>query len=93
MSFFIRGCHSTYTEEIVYEIFSVHRAAIDSATYRLFFEAGDGYEQYLRSEKEKSWYDTGIEAGKGDQILILVTCTADQKDERIVVLGRRKEKA
>lgn len=81
---------STYAEEITYEIFSVHRAAVGSDTYTLFFEAGDTYERYLQSEKEKSWYDTGVEVDKNDRILVLVTCTADQKNERIVVLGRRK---
>lgn len=81
---------STCREELIYDIFSVHRAALGDATYTLFFEAGEGYEKYLQDEKEKSWYDTGIEVGRDDQILVLVTCTADQKDERIVVLGKRR---
>lgn len=81
---------STFTEELVYDIFSVHRAAVVEETYTLFFEAGASYERYLQAETEKSWYDTGIEAGKDSQILVLVTCTADQKDERIVVLARKR---
>ena len=81
---------STYEEELVYDIFSVHRAALSDATYTLFFEAGDAYEKCLQDEKEKSWYDTGIVADGDDQILVLVTCTADQKDERIVILGRKR---
>ena len=52
---------------------------MSDATYTLFFEAGDAYEKYLQDEKEKSWYDTGIAADGDDQILVLVTCTADQK--------------
>ena len=79
---------STYEEELVYDIFSVHQAEISEETYTLFFSEGDAYEAYLKREKEKSWYDTGIEVDKKDRVLILVTCTAEQEDERIVVLGR-----
>lgn len=79
---------STYEEDLVYDIFSVHRAKISEETYTLFFQAGDAYETYLQNERAKSWYDTGIEVDRWDKILILVTCTADQRDERIVVLGR-----
>ena len=63
---------------------------MSDATYTLFFEAGDAYEKYKKKKKEKSWYDTGIAADGDDQILVLVTCTADQKDERIVILGRKR---
>ena len=81
---------STYEEEMIYDIFSVHRAAVGEETYALFFEAGDAYDGYLQAEENKSWYDTGIEADRNSQVLVLVTCTADSKDERIVVLARKR---
>lgn len=81
---------STYEKELVYDIFSVHRAEISEDTYTLFFTAGDAYEAHLQREKERSWYDTGIEVSREDKVLVLVTCTAEQKNERIVVLGRCK---
>lgn len=82
---------STQERELEYEIFSAHRAEVGTSTYTLFFEANEAYESYLQREKELSWYDTGVEVDRNDQVLILVTCTADQENERIVVLGKLKE--
>lgn len=80
----------TYQENLVYEVFSVHRADVSENTFRLFFKAGEEYDAYLKEEKELSFYDTGVEVGSEDKVLVLVTCTADVKSERIVVLGKLK---
>ena len=82
---------STYQDNRIYEIFSVHRADVTDSTFQIFFEAGEEYERYLQEQKNVSFYETGVNVSKEDQIVILVTCAYDVQTERIVVLGKLKE--
>lgn len=49
------------------------------------------YEDAVRAFKEKSIYDTGVEAQYGDHLITLVTCTYQVDNGRFVVIAKQEE--
>lgn len=50
----------------------------------------EDYDYAVSQFKEKSLYDTGVEASYGDQLITLVTCAYHTDNGRFVVVARRK---
>ena len=84
-------------EDYEYEILAVFRDRIylKSDTcfkFYQFIDAADEAEfDYAISQfKEKSIYDTGVDAEYGDKLITLITCAYHVEDGRFVVVARRK---
>lgn len=58
-----------------------------------FIDAADEaeFDAAIAKFKEKSLYDTGVEASYGDQLITLVTCAYHTENGRFVVVARRME--
>ena len=67
-----------------YQIFSVYEAAADSDSYTIGFAPDEQYEEYLRTIKGRSEYDTGVDVTKDDFIITLSTCTRSGEDRYLV---------
>ena len=74
-----------------YEIFAVFKVAPADFLYHTFINAAEQaeFDEYVRRCKELSFYDTGISAAYGDNLITLSTCEYSQDDGRLVV-GARK---
>ena len=46
------------------------------------------YETFVETCRKKSYYDTGVTADYGDQLITLSTCEYSHKNGRMVVVGR-----
>lgn len=80
-----------FTEEgtLIYEIFSAYVTDAYSDTYRLDLDRDSSYESYLKKMAGQSSSVTGVEAGIGDRVVTLSTCTSSGlKTERFVIQGR-----
>ena len=75
------------TEDGIYkfQIFSTYKTTTDFYYIETEFENKDGYGEFVKSIKEKSEFDTGIEVSKNDTILTLSTCDYSIKNGRYVV--------
>ena len=80
-----------------YEILAVFRDRVynksdDVFKFYQFMDAENAEEfDYAISQfKEKSIYDTGVDAEYGDKLITLVTCAYHVEDGRFVVVARRK---
>lgn len=81
-----------------YEIVGVFRAQVpyasDKESYRYysFIDTQDKeeYNTYIRYVKEQSFYETGITAEYGTQLLTLSTCDRSVEAGRFVVVARKK---
>ncbi len=87
---------STLYEERVYEIFAVFQSTVyDENTtdfpYYDYIKINDReqFDRYVKSVKEQSVFDTGIDAEYGDALITLSTCENSRKDGRLVIVGRR----
>ncbi len=85
----------TAYEEGIYEIIGVFSTTIGSANefeYHKFINADspDEFYGYVNKVKELSYYDTGISAIFGDQLLTLSTCSYGTSNERFVIVTKRK---
>ncbi|MEI3525543.1 MAG: class B sortase [Eubacteriales bacterium] len=58
-----------------YQIFSVYEADADSDSYTIGFAPDETYEEYLKTIKGRSLYDTGVTVTREDSIITLSTCT------------------
>ena len=58
-----------------YQIFSVYEAEADSDSYTIGFAPDETYEEYLKTIKGRSLYDTSVTVTKEDSIITLSTCT------------------
>ena len=58
-----------------YQIFSVYEADADSDSYTIGFAPDETYEEYLKTIKVRSLYDTGVTLTREDSIITLSTCT------------------
>ena len=67
-----------------YQIFSVYEAAADSDSYTIGFAPDEQYEEYLRTIKGRSEYDTGVDVTKDDFIITLSSCTRSGEDRYLV---------
>lgn len=86
----------TLTEYHAYEIFAVFQTEANqgnSFNYHLFDDAKDEAEfnQFVKSCKALSFYDTGITPTYGDKLITLSTCDKSLEDGRFVVVARRIE--
>lgn len=89
----------TVYERAEYEIVGVFRTQIpyeddeDAYRYYAFIDAGNAqeYDAYIRYVKEMSFYDTGITAEYGTQLLTLSTCDRSVEAGRLVVVARKCE--
>lgn len=48
------------------------------------------FEEYYNGIKELSLYDTGVTASYGDELVTLCTCDYGGKEQRLLVVGRRR---
>lgn len=86
----------TLYEERTYEIVAVFRSQVyregdDVFKYYQFYEADtqEEFEDFYSSIKERSLYDTGVEAEYGDTFLTLSTCAYHVEDGRLVVVAKQ----
>ena len=85
----------TMYEEAEYEIFGAFSTTVgadDEFRYHEFVNAytEDEFYGYVNKVKELSYYDTGISAIFGDQLLTLSTCSYGTSNERFVIVAKRK---
>lgn len=92
-SFFI----SLPEEEREYEILAVVRNDIFEGNKEEFqyydykqISNEEDFTAYCQALKENAVYDTGVEAGIGDELVTLCTCDYGSADQRLLVVGRKK---
>ena len=79
----------------IYEIFSVYVEVEDWSYYsRVNYIDEDDYYGHITSFKNNSWYDTGVNLTKDDEILIIQTCSnhpdyAKYDNKFLLVMGKR----
>ena len=66
---------TTSTTKKKYEIFSVHVETKDFSYMNINFVDDEDYLNHITKLKEKSMYDTDVELGNDDEILVLQTCS------------------
>ena len=88
---------TTENKDAEYEIVSVFVSKVYNQNenvfkYYSFIDASNEteYNNYINNVKQRSLYNTGIEAKYGDQLITLTTCEYSQKNGRIVVVAREK---
>lgn len=74
-----------------YEVFAVFKVAPADFLYHSFINAAEQaeFDEYVRRCKALSFYDTGISAAYGDNLITLSTCEYSQEDGRLVVVARK----
>ncbi len=62
--------------------------------YYYFIDANneEEYNEFVNNAKKASFYDTGVTAEYGDQLITLSTCSYHTEDGRFVVVGKKKDK-
>ncbi len=88
---------SDLTEEYTYEILAVFYDRIYKKSEKVFkfyqfMDAEDieDFDYAISQFKQKSIYDTGVNAQYGDKLVTLVTCAYHVDDGRFVIVARRK---
>lgn len=88
----------TVYEAGVYEIVGAFRTAVayvgqDVYRYYQFIQAAsqEEFDEYIGFVKENSFYETGITAEYGTQLLTLSTCDRSIEDGRFVVVARKMD--
>lgn len=71
-----------------YEIFAVCETTAGSVGYTRAFEDEAAFAAFLKTIREQSVYDTGVEPTPQDRVLTLSTCTNGARDRRYVVHAR-----
>ncbi|MCL2718676.1 MAG: class B sortase [Lachnospiraceae bacterium] len=86
----------TIYEEGTYEIMFAFRSRVyneDEIVFKYYqfidVNSADEFDSNMREMAALSYYDTGVTAKFGDQILTLSTCDQSQNDMRFVVVARR----
>ena len=84
-------------EEYEYEVLAVFYDRVYKKTDNVFkfyqFIDAENQEEFdyaIAQFKEKSLYDTGVDAQYGDKLITLVTCSYQVENGRFVVVARRK---
>lgn len=78
----------------IYHILSAYEGSADSVAYTYQFSAEEEVLSFLEEIMRNSVYDTGIQAGAGDRIVTLSTCTNSGRNKRFLVHGLlEKERA
>lgn len=87
---------NTLYEKQTYEIVAVFKTVVytDSANefrYYRFIDAQtpEQFDEYIRTVKEKAFYDTGISAKYGDKLITLSTCEYSNKNGRLVLVAKK----
>jgi len=85
---------TTSTTKKKYEIFSVHVETKDFSYMNINFVNDEDYLNHITKLKERSMYDTDIELGNDDEILILQTCSTHKdyynyKKKYLLIILRR----
>lgn len=78
---------TTETEEIKYEVFSTYKIEVEDYYIETEFTSKT-YEKFLKTIKNRSVKNYGVEVTKNDSILTLSTC-ADNNDNRIVLHAKK----
>jgi len=79
----------------VYQIFSVHIEVSDWSYFsKIKIENEDEYYNHLLKLKNRSFYDTGVEVTKDDEILIIQTCSTHKdytnyENKFLLIIGKR----
>lgn len=83
---------------IEYEILAVLRNDILPGEEELFqyydykqIENEEMFEEYYEEIKEHSLYDIAVEAQYGDELVTLCTCDYGSEDQRLLVVGKKKQ--
>jgi sortase B len=76
-----------------YEIFSVYVEYEDFDYYKLDFKNNNEWFSHITKLKNKSFYDTGVDINKDDEIIILQTCStlnkySKYKHKFLVIVGK-----
>lgn len=79
---------STLNGNYKWEVFSVYITDTNFFYIDTNFETDDEYEEFLKTLKSKSLYDTKVEVSKEDTILTLSTCEYSITDGRFVVQAK-----
>lgn len=81
-----------------YEILAVLRNDIFEGNEESFqyydykrIEDKESFADYCRTVREHAIYDTGVEAQAGDELVTLCTCDYGSRDQRLLVVGKRKQ--
>ncbi|MDL2294866.1 class B sortase [Ruminococcaceae bacterium OttesenSCG-928-D13] len=74
-----------------YEVFAMFKVIPADFLYHSFINAAEQaeFDEYVRRCKSLSFYDTGITAAYGDELITLSTCEYSQEDGRLVVVARK----
>ena len=77
-----------------YLVFSVYVETSDWTYTKLKFNTDEEWLKHLKYLKKNSWYDTGVNVDKTDQILILQTCSHHEKyknyeNKYLLVIAKR----
>lgn len=87
----------TVYETGIYEIVGVFRTAVayqheEVFRYYQFIQAEDeeSYDEYINYTKEHSFYETGVTAEYGTQLLTLSTCDRSIEEGRFVIVCRKR---
>lgn len=88
----------TLTEKRQYEIVGAFYSQVFKPSQKVFkFYNYSGnlskkeFKQYMKNVKEKSIYNTGVEASYGEQLLTLVTCSYHVDEGRFVLVAKQKK--
>lgn len=86
----------TIYEEGTYEVMYVFRSRVyqkDEVVFKYyqFIDANseEEFNSYMKEMAALSFYDTGVTASYGDQLLTLSTCDYEEEDGRFVVVAKR----
>ena len=83
---------STLDDEYKYEIFSVYVETYDFTYMNLKID-DDKYNNDLKKYKDNSIYDTGVKVSDNDEVIILQTCSNDNKykgrKKYLLVIGKK----
>ena len=76
-----------YTENMVYryQIFACQNAVNGGDVYKIGYEPGEEYQEFLDGLSEDSLIDTGIHPDSSHKVMTLSTCTGDGYSRRFAV--------
>lgn len=88
---------TTENEEREYEIIATFKSRVfyedEKNVFRYYnitnFENEDEYNNFVINSKKNQFYDTGIDASYGEQLITLITCEYSQENGRMVVVAKR----
>lgn len=87
-------CFDTLNEKGVYQIIAVYKTVANASGSFVFnafvgAENEDDFNSYVQKCKSLSFYETGISAAYGDNLLTLCTCEYSRTNGRLVILAKK----